>query len=55
MQNWRKLAKERTVRGGYNRGLEDAREAITRMFQDIGDREFNGRTAAALCRQCSVS
>ena len=54
MVEWRKIAKERTIRAAYNRGMEEAREAITVMFQEIGDREFNGRTAAALVRQCSV-
>ena len=27
-RNWRRLSKERTIRGAYNRGIEEARDAI---------------------------
>lgn len=55
LREWRKLGQTRSVRAAYNRGMAEAREEITGMFQGMGDREFNGRTAAALVRQCSLS
>lgn len=55
MRDWRRVAKERSARAAYNLGMEEMRTAIMRDFEQIGDREMNGRTASAIARQCVVS
>jgi hypothetical protein len=54
-RNWRPLKKKLDDQAAFNRGVAGAREAIAAAFENIADLELNGRTAAAIARQCIVT
>ena len=54
MRGYRKVAAETTQTRNVKRGMEMMRSAALRAFQQLGDAEMNGRTAADIVRRLQL-